>query len=569
MRKLINEEVAIECNIPVLNAFDSIITSHQENIKIKCRNPYVRLIKDDFEYLVTANEPFLTMNKLNCCYIPYVQMRRDLSNHEFINYCERIDKKTKVLHEFVKVQCNYGEHIVYNDYIDFALSKLKFPPLKSNSNHLNVIVFLLNGVSRMAMHRHLPETKKYLETLKAIEFTKFMRIDEDAFSNVMALLTGLQKADYYLCWTDDNDTTFDNCPFVWRTFSSQQFLTAFVEDAGHADIFNHNKNGFSVQPVDYYWRPFNMLLDEIKLDPQNMKTSNVKQCAGDMPLYTRFFRYSKKFFKRMLKDRQKFFAFFRSTTVSNEDNILLASVDEDLRNFFVELHQDGVLTKTAMFFLSDHGARYGNIRNTHQGSFEMNLPFMFAYLPAHFKNKYVSLYSNFELNKDKLTTMFDIHETLNDIATSKFGSNNYSFSKGTSLFRKIPSTRNCKDAGIPLTCCACAQTYIPIRDHMLKFVVGQVIVNRINEFVRSQADCANLNLNKVLDARYIKYWSQNTHLYQLKVTISTRPGSGMYEAILKQVKDKYVVIGPVKRLSPFGKEGHCVKNTTLKLYCVC
>lgn len=381
----------------------------------------------------------------------------------------------------------------------------------------------------------------------------------------MALLTGLHKANYYLCWSDDNSTFFDNCPFVWRTFSSKQFLTAFVEDAGLSDIFNHNKNGFNVQPVDYYWRPFNLLLEEIKLDPQNMEIP--KACAGDIPFYTRLFAYLKKCFKRMLKDRQKFFAFVRSVSLSNED-ILLTSVDEDLRDFFVELNHTGVLKTTAMFFLSDRGAEYGNITNMHQRFFETNLPFMFAYLPAHFKNKYVSLYSNFKLNKDKVTTMFDIHETLNDIATSKFG-NNYGFSNGTSLFRKIRSTRSCKDAGIPLTCCACAQTYIPIEEYTLRFVLGQVIVNRINEFLHSQTDCANLNVNKVLDARYIKYCFQNTHLYQLKVIVSTRPGTGVYEGILKQIRDKYVVIGTVKRLSPYEKESHCVKNTTLKLYCVC
>lgn len=173
-RTLRKEEVAIECNIPVLNEFDSTVISHHE--KIKCKNPYIRLIKDDFEFIMTADEPFLRMDKLNCCYTPYVQIWKNSSKRVFASYCERFNKKVKVWHDFVKVQCNYQGHVVYSDYVDFALSKSKFPPLKKNSNKLNVIVFVLNGVSRIAMYRHFPETKKYLEKLNAIEFTKFMRV---------------------------------------------------------------------------------------------------------------------------------------------------------------------------------------------------------------------------------------------------------------------------------------------------------------------------------------------------------------------------------------------------------
>lgn len=176
MVELTKEETVNECNIPVLNPFDAAIMPYHSKIKIKCKNPTVHLVKDDFDYLMLANEPFLMMNQLNCCYTPYVKVGDKWSDRMFAEYCESIEGKVKAKHDFVKVQCKYHEHTVYMDFADFVLSKTKFPPVKKQSNYLNVIILLLDGVSRMAFHRQLPETKMYLKKLDAIEFTKFMRV---------------------------------------------------------------------------------------------------------------------------------------------------------------------------------------------------------------------------------------------------------------------------------------------------------------------------------------------------------------------------------------------------------
>ncbi|GJQ82358.1 hypothetical protein Trydic_g427 [Trypoxylus dichotomus] len=564
---LTSETPANQCDVPVLNPFDNAVMVHTRQIKIKCKNPIVHLVNHDLEYLTVADEPFLSMNQLNCCYTPYLQIGSGVERR-FGNTCEAINKKTKAKYEFVRVQCNYGEHTVYADYIDFVLSKKKFPPVKKQSNHLNVLIFLLDGVSRMAAYRHLPRTRKYLEKLNAIEFTKFMRIGENSFPNVMALLTGYHPLQYYLCWRPTMDDTFDMCPFIWKTFSEEKFLTAYAEDGGFVDTFNHEKKGFYMQPVDYYWRPFNLLLDEIKTQAQNAETPFTKTCAGEIPLHIRFLNYTRKFVKRMTKDRQKFFGFFHSNSASHDDNSLLASIDEDLEAFFMELKDIGALKQTAIFFLSDHGTRYGEIRQTYQGFFEANLPLLFVYLPEHFKNKYVPLYNAFKTNKDKLTTMYDIHATLQDIASIGTKRKHGGMS-GISLFQKIPTKRSCTDAKIPSNFCACAQNYVMVTDHTLILIAGQTVVNYINEMLDSIPDCAILSVNKVLDARYVKFWSEFKYLYQLKVIVTTQPGTGVFEGVLREIKDKYVVVGSISRLSMYGKESSCIKNTTLKLYCYC
>lgn len=396
-----------------------------------------------------------------------------------------------------------------------------------------------------------------------------LQIGDNSFPNVMALLNGYgnDHLDRNICWKS-NLKTFDNCPFIWKSFEEKQYLTAFIEDAGHTDTFDFEKGGFLYQPVDYYWRPFNLLLASSKTEPQNAKTPFVPACVGDTPVYVRFLNYTRNFFKRMLKEQQKFFAFLHCNSASHDDNSLLASIDEELRELFSELLQSGILKKTAVFFLSDHGSRYGAIRKTHQGYFEANLPFFFAYLPDQFRNKYISAYSTFKQNSDALTTVFDVHETLNDIVHMTFGKTKR-YNPGISLFREIPRDRTCADAGIPLEFCVCAVDNMVIKDHLLRITVGQTVVNHVNEFVHAFPECATLALNKVLDARYIKYWARITYLYQLKVTVTTAPGTGVFEAIIRQIDEKYVVLGMVSRLSTYGKESSCVRNTTLKLYCYC
>jgi hypothetical protein len=87
-------------------------------------------------------------------------------------------------------------------------------------------------------------------------------------------------------------------------------------------------------------------------------------------------------------------------------------------------------------------------------------------MPRTFQEKYPIQMRNLRLNSRKLTTPFDIHETLKDIlnfdekASSKLH-NEKTFEstsetpRGISLFRHIPINRTCEDAQIEAHWCAC------------------------------------------------------------------------------------------------------------------
>ena len=81
-------------------------------------------------------------------------------------------------------------------------------------------------------------------------------------------------------------------------------------------------------------------------------------------------------------------------------------------------------------------------------------------MPRTFQEKYPIEMRNLRLNSRKLTTPFDIHETLKhflDFDTSKrFVSGKLNnFPRGISLFKNIPTNRTCNDAQIEAHWCSC------------------------------------------------------------------------------------------------------------------
>ena len=84
-------------------------------------------------------------------------------------------------------------------------------------------------------------------------------------------------------------------------------------------------------------------------------------------------------------------------------------LDPILAKLFNKLFNENLLTNTLLFFFSDHGIRFGRIRETLSGKIEERLPLMSIYLPKLWRNY------NITINQNRLTTPFDIHSTLKHI----------------------------------------------------------------------------------------------------------------------------------------------------------
>lgn len=56
-------------------------------------------------------------------------------------------------------------------------------------------------------------------------------------------------------------------------------------------------------------------------------------------------------------------------------------MDDYFEDFFMKMDRDGILNQTAVFFISDHGFRFGSFRATNLGRYEDMLPYGFVLMP--------------------------------------------------------------------------------------------------------------------------------------------------------------------------------------------
>jgi len=137
-----------------------------------------------------------------------------------------------------------------------------------------------------------------------------------------------------------------------------------------------------------------------------------------------------------------------------------AHMDAILEPFLRSLQRSGSLRNTAVVLYSDHGERYGDTRGyTRMCWYEENLPMMLIALPESFRRRHGKMMDTLRSNQHKLTTPFDVHETLRRLldVDSPYDDRLRTARgrRGVSLFDVTLGDRTCKDATIALTYCEC------------------------------------------------------------------------------------------------------------------
>ena len=172
--------------------------------------------------------------------------------------------------------------------------------------------------------------------------------------------------------------------------------------------------GFRNQPVDHFMRVF-------YLEAEKYYERFRRLCLGSLSRHQNMFNWAKEFFQ-MYTSKPKFSFIFHSEASHNYNNPL-SLLDEDLKNFLIHLKNSGIMETTILLFMSDHGVRVSNVRQYSQGKLEERLPFFSIRMPQSFQKKYPNEMRNLRLNARKLTTPFDVYETLKHFLNFGFDNN--------------------------------------------------------------------------------------------------------------------------------------------------
>jgi len=146
----------------------------------------------------------------------------------------------------------------------------------------------------------------------------------------------------------------------------------------------------------------------------------------------------------------------------------------DMLNVCSALHSTRVII-VALCSLED-------VRANEQGKFEERLPFLAVRVPDWFTERYPHAAAHLRLNSHRLTTPFDVHETLLDVLDMERPRDVMAArARGYSLFQDIPEDRTCADAGIEPHWSA-SSTYLTLSLH------ARTLVQRASDLTVSGFD---------------------------------------------------------------------------------
>ncbi|XP_046386569.1 uncharacterized protein LOC124156216 isoform X2 [Ischnura elegans] len=534
--------------------------------------------------------------------------------------CEKFPSDGSVLHvteerqEFTKVRCKVsrdGKSAEFEDIHAVPLhkkdveqrvaSKSAALTPEERDNRMNLLILGLDASSRQNFHRQMPQTREFLEELGAVELVGYNKVADNTFPNIVPLMTGLSEKELKLkCWKRAYDP-LDDCPWLWHRFEERGYRTALVEDAPNIGIFNFERLGFRKQPSDYYLRPFIMAIERRM---GHFNYPSVLLCLGPRLGLQVVFDFISKYCEAFHDSEHPYFAFSWSTTMTHDGLALVREADPIIARELRRSIPPKVRDRTALLFISDHGVRTGEFRETPQGAQEERLPFAFLALPPKFRQKFPRAFDNLQNNGAKrLTTPFDLHLTLVDLLDPKSSLSPAMLKKrtreievssplprGMSLFLPVPETRKCQDAGITDHWCTCltgkaAQdweeggTGSGLTGEEAEGA-GKALVDLINGILKRKPEdaklCAHLSLDEVLEAK-----SNGDEGSGVIVRVRTSPGGAVFEGTLKR-KSKWKdttlawALGDsgeenvgISRLNLYGNQSACIEDYHLKLFCYC
>lgn len=459
---------------------------------------------------------------------------------------------------------------------------------------MNVIIFGFDSLSRNAVIRKLPKAYNYITTeLKGDVLKGYNIIGDGTPQALIPLLTGYTELELPEARKRKFSSHYvDVYPMIWKEYQAAGYVTAFNEDQPKIGTFSYRLKGFDKQPTDHYMRNY-----YIAIEPELRHYK--KYCVGSRPKHLIIFDYTFDFLVRYNTTKNPCFGFSFHAELSHDSINTIGVADDDFTNWLKKLKTSALLDNTLLIFMSDHGNRFAETRNSLQGKLEERLPFFSFIFPENFKRKFNAQYRNFQANLNTLTTPFDIHETLADLLHLQLYNSHKSsdHARAISLFKKIPEYRSCSDAHIEPHWCSCL-TWSPLNDTTSEEVLraANAVVDTINKFTEDYRKvCSRLSLNQVVYSAklipqttllrfknnkdndgYVPDLSGKTTVNHemLQIKLITNPSQAIYESSILYdfVHNVFrVKIAEISRINKYGEQASCIltENPELRKFCYC
>ena len=585
----------LACISPQLELWNPIIRKYFKDVPpLKCssKRDWVHVMNGTF---LISQQAVQSHGNISCEYIPLLRGRNDFTVENGPSI-RPMTSGQPLQSNFFKAVCEADDGAKYSNihagiaYRSEISERFKNNPLPDAAHGLNILMFGLDSTSRMTWLRNLPKTHQYfVQHMNGVVMEGYNIIGDGTPAALLPILTGHREEELPEARRGHRGaTTVDGHPFIWKKLQDIGYTTQWGEEQTSMGTFTLRLLGFKDQPVDHYMRTF-------YLHAAKEYSANKPYCLGSTPRHMIMLNWIKELYA--VYPNQPKFSFLFHAEYSHEGNSESRWVDDDLLSFLIEMENLGHLNNTLLILMADHGARFQEYRKTLQGKYEERMPYMALRLPYWFKNKHPDIIQNLNINSHRLTTPFDIQATFLDLihATNMSGKSS-GISRGISLFKEVPASRTCADAGIEPHWCACLNWKTVSKRSPAVTAAANHLVDVINNILTNhQEACHLLQISDINNAvmythgdSLLKFKSMKDDrslipdlsdsmkaaevLYQL--TIITKPGNGMFEATIKHdlFENKFKLNDKaISRINKYGNQPHCVQNKWphLRPYCYC
>nr|XP_017109365.2 uncharacterized protein LOC108133803 [Drosophila bipectinata] len=519
----------------------------------------------------------------------------------------------------LRLQCVETEtnKSLYNDahfFIQPTPEKLLKPPpprlkfwdkrnqRRSEMPPISVMILGIDSVSHLNFLRQMPKTAAYMRSnMSHVEFWGMNKIGLNTYPNLIALLTGLSSDEANGLISEDK--FMDRLPLIWKDFKKAGYNTSFAEDHARVSMFYYKKKGFDKPTTDHNLHDF---MTELYLIRENCSLA-LTYCIGERT----FLDVLMEMTDRMLPHYQRypFFSFYWWSNGLHEFFNSPRLMDERFQRLLGSLDDSGVTNNTLIFFMSDHGMRWGKFRHTFQGMIEDSQPLLSVLYPKWMRETYPQAIQNLHSNAHSLMTTYDLYatmkhvldiESLQDESIQKMSDDLWdlkgkSTPRAVSLFLPIPPWRNCNSSHIKKKFCLChRQVSIPPTDQIAK-QSAQLILDSINKMLEEYAMCIPLKLDSILSAHFEvperdlknSHRREGSHLnenyrdqgpwFRIKkntdrdviVLLKTKPMDAFFEGMTRKHGNTMSLIGEIIRIGYDGNKNVCIANAKLEPFCHC
>ncbi len=468
-----------------------------------------------------------------------------------------IDKGTQINHPWILVESFSNKSIVYRNFHSQITPQKDYrgiPIRYLGENDFNVMLVILDSVSRLAWLRHCPEIHKFItDKLGGVLMKGHHVVGQNTYHNMYAILKGRKPIG------DVKNIMLGEVDFIFSSFASNGFATFEAGNVLGLELdlpFDYKVKIESKEPL-HTNRAFRNLHDSMMYIPNHNKQTDSRgpTCFGGTNIANQSLNQAIEFHTKYSARGKKSMSLVHLDygLHTHQDHNGLSRDKHLLMGFVHRLESSGIAKNTIIFLGSDHGCRF-NYFKSYVGRHESRLPLMYGIFPKDFHEKYPSAVRNFKFNsKHRVTSQYDMYYTFKALADiGSLSDPMYSpwLHFGMNLFVHVPSDRSCNGAGVSENFCACG-IRMPLKttDPRAK-QAAHIFLTEVNKLIKN-VDCVQFDKFDIIEVYMMQPKGDIT------LTIHTRPVVAKLRTTLALDGSK-VLLSDIERLEHYAPVTTCM-----------